>query len=141
MWSMNNWLKDSDPAETNRSIAWFANSSPRGETRMTTARANYFVAFQGAEAAAEATAQVFMGMRVQCAKCHHHPFERISQADFRGLASFFGQVANKPSAGYGKLGGPSVILVRSDETLQQYPKDDSRHGDPPASEGRQARPP
>src|SRR5205085_10363374 len=84
--------------------------------------ANFYVAFQGSEAQTEATAQVFLGTRVLCAKCHHHPFERISRADFYGLAEFFGQVATKSSAGYGKLGGPSVIIVRGDDTPQQFPK-------------------
>jgi hypothetical protein len=57
-----------------------------------------------------------------CARCHHHPFERISRADFQGMADFFRQVASKPSAGYGKLGGPSVILIRGDDTPQSYPR-------------------
>jgi hypothetical protein len=57
-----------------------------------------------------------------CARCHHHPFERISRADFQGLANFFRQVASKPSAAYGKLGGPKVILVRGDERPQPFPK-------------------
>src|SRR5262249_12002835 len=35
------------------------------------------------------TAQVFLGMRLQCAKCHHHPFERWSQDDYYGFAAFF----------------------------------------------------
>jgi Protein of unknown function (DUF1553) len=61
-------------------------------------------------------------VRVLCARCHHHPFEHISRADFVGFADFFRQVASKPSAAYGKLGGPSVILVRGADTLQQYPK-------------------
>jgi hypothetical protein len=122
MWSMYNWLKDS-----------FRQNKPmdRFVRELITARgnpydngpANYFVAFQGSEALTEASAQVFLGMRVQCAKCHHHPFEHISKADFYGLAGFFGQVSSKPSAAYGKLGGPSIILTRTDDTPQQYPKD------------------
>ncbi len=122
MWSMYNWLKDS-----------FRQNKPfdRFVRELITARgnpydngpANYFVAFQGAEALTDASAQVFLGMRVQCAKCHHHPFEHISRADFNGLAGFFGQVSSKPSAAYGKLGGPSIILTRTDETPQQYPKE------------------
>ncbi len=121
MWSMYNWLRDG-----------FRKNKPfdRFVREVITARgnpydngpANFFVAFQGADAQAEATAQVFLGTRVMCAKCHHHPFERISRADFQGLADFFRQVASKPSAGYGKLGGPSVILVRGDDTPQSYPK-------------------
>ncbi len=38
------------------------------------------------------TAQAFLGTRVQCAQCHHHPFERWSQDDYWGLAAFFGRV-------------------------------------------------
>lgn len=121
MWAMHNWLKDS--IRKNKPI-------DRMVRELITARgnpydngpANYYVAFRGSEAAAEATAQVFLGMRVMCAKCHHHPFERISRSDFQGLSDFFRQVASKPSAGYGKLGGPSVILIRNEDTLQQYPK-------------------
>jgi Protein of unknown function (DUF1549)/Protein of unknown function (DUF1553) len=41
------------------------------------------------------TAQVFLGMRLQCAKCHHHPFEKWSQHDYYGFAAFFGRVGRK----------------------------------------------
>ena len=35
------------------------------------------------------SAQLFLGMRIQCARCHHHPFEKWSQDDYFGFASFF----------------------------------------------------
>jgi len=38
---------------------------------------------------AEDTAQLFLGQRVQCAKCHHHPTERWSQRDYWSLTAFF----------------------------------------------------
>ncbi len=41
------------------------------------------------------TAQVFLGLRLQCAKCHHHPYERYSQGDYYGLAGFFLRVGRK----------------------------------------------
>jgi hypothetical protein len=121
MWAMYNWLKGS--LRQNKPM-------DRMVRELITARgnpydngpANYYIAFQGADAVAESTAQVLLGMRVMCAKCHHHPFERISRADFNALANFFRQVSSKPSTNYGKLGGPSVILVRSDDTPQQFPK-------------------
>jgi hypothetical protein len=53
-------------------------------------------------------------VRVQCARCHHHPFEAISRRDHAELMSFFGQVRSKRSANYGRLGGPPVIVVRAD---------------------------
>lgn len=45
---------------------------------------------------AENTAQVFMGMRIQCAQCHNHPFDRWSMNDYYGFASFFARVGRKP---------------------------------------------
>jgi hypothetical protein len=42
------------------------------------------------------TAQVFLGMRLQCARCHHHPFEKWSQHDYYGFAAFFARVGRKP---------------------------------------------
>ena len=45
----------------------------------------------------EDTGQLFLGMRLQCAQCHHHPFEKWSQQDYYGLAAFFTQVARKSS--------------------------------------------
>ncbi len=44
---------------------------------------------------AENTAQVFMGMRIQCAQCHNHPFDRWTMDDYYGFASFFSQVGRK----------------------------------------------
>ncbi len=40
----------------------------------------------------EDTAQLFLGVRIQCARCHHHPFERWSQNDYYSLAAFFSRV-------------------------------------------------
>ena len=45
------------------------------------------------DARAEATAQVFLGVRLQCAKCHNHPFDRWTQHDYHSLAAFFARVA------------------------------------------------
>jgi hypothetical protein len=50
----------------------------------------------------EDVAQLFLGVRMQCAQCHHHPFERWSQDDYYALAAFFGQVGRKPSGTRGE---------------------------------------
>lgn len=47
------------------------------------------------QAELEDTAQLFLGMRLQCAQCHHHPFEKWSQQDYYSLAAFFTQVSHK----------------------------------------------
>ncbi len=41
------------------------------------------------------TAQVFLGLRIACANCHHHPYEKWSQDDYWGMASFFARVSKK----------------------------------------------
>ena len=43
----------------------------------------------------EDTAQLFLGMRLQCARCHHHPFEVWSQRDYYSFAAFFSRVGKK----------------------------------------------
>ena len=46
----------------------------------------------------EDVAQLFLGVRMQCAQCHHHPFERWSQHDYYSMSAFFSQVGRKPTA-------------------------------------------
>jgi hypothetical protein len=45
--------------------------------------------------AAEEISQLFLGVRIQCARCHNHPAERWTQDDFYGLAAFFTRVRFK----------------------------------------------
>ncbi|HTI50262.1 MAG TPA: DUF1549 domain-containing protein, partial [Planctomycetaceae bacterium] len=44
---------------------------------------------------ASSVSQLFLGVRLECAKCHHHPFEVWSQDDFYGFASFFSRIGHK----------------------------------------------
>ena len=46
----------------------------------------------------EDVAQLFLGVRMNCAQCHHHPFERWSQHDYYSFAAFFSQIGRKPTA-------------------------------------------
>ena len=41
------------------------------------------------------TAQLFLGIRLQCARCHHHPYERWGQEDYYGLAGFYTRLGRK----------------------------------------------
>ncbi|MDA0657909.1 MAG: DUF1549 and DUF1553 domain-containing protein [Planctomycetota bacterium] len=43
----------------------------------------------------EDTAQLFLGLRIQCARCHHHPYDKWSQHDYYGFSAFFSQVGTK----------------------------------------------
>jgi len=61
------------------------------------------------------TAQVFLGLRLACAQCHHHPYEKWSQDDYWGLAAFFGRVGRKnvTVAGIQQQSPRQVIYSRS----------------------------
>jgi hypothetical protein len=54
--------------------------------------ANYYRALRDPYTRAEATAQVFLGIRMQCARCHNHPFNQWTQNDYHQLAAFFARV-------------------------------------------------
>ncbi len=49
--------------------------------------------------AASTLAQAFLGVRIACAECHHHPFDRWSQADYYGMQGFFAGLAVKGTPG------------------------------------------
>ena len=47
---------------------------------------------------ASTISQVLLGVRIACAECHHHPYDRWSQTDYFGMTAFFTPIAVKPSA-------------------------------------------
>ena len=57
--------------------------------------AAFFKALDQPDVASRAVSQLFLGVRIECAQCHHHPSERWSQDDYAGLAGFFSGVALK----------------------------------------------
>jgi hypothetical protein len=58
--------------------------------------ANYFRTATETNDCTETTSQLFLGIRIQCAKCHNHPFERWSQDNYYGIGAFFNRVQRKP---------------------------------------------
>ena len=69
-------------------------SAARGSTYHEPAM-NFYRANRDPETAAETAAQVFLGIRLQCARCHNHPFDRWSQADYYSFGAFFARVRYK----------------------------------------------
>jgi len=57
--------------------------------------AAFYATLAGPKQMASATSQLFLGVRIECAECHHHPFERWSQRDYVAYASFFTSVGQK----------------------------------------------
>ncbi|MFO0888744.1 MAG: DUF1549 domain-containing protein [Isosphaeraceae bacterium] len=68
------------------------------------------------------TAQVFLGMRLQCAKCHHHPFEKWSQDDYYGFAAFFARVGRKKSQQAQRYGRDDEVIYAAREGSVTHPK-------------------
>ena len=67
----------------------------------------------------ESVAQAFLGIRIQCAQCHHHPAERWSQADYYQLAAVFARV--------GRKGGFADAEVPTSETIYLADEGEVRH--------------
>jgi hypothetical protein len=59
------------------------------------AATNYYQNERDTLKVAENVAQVFMGMRIQCAQCHNHPFDRWTMDDYYSFAAFFSQIGRK----------------------------------------------
>jgi hypothetical protein len=84
---------------------------------------NYYRIAKDSQNLAETTAQLFFGIRMQCAKCHNHPFERWSQDDYYSMAAFFSQVAHKPDPDQPgpkpETPGAEIVYVRRDGEVTQ----------------------
>jgi hypothetical protein len=111
MWSFHNWvracLRDRKPLDAMvREII-----TAEGST-FTQGPANYFRLSTGPNNQAETTAQLFLGVRMQCAQCHHHPFEKWTQDDYYGLAAFFARLGTKNSQEFGLFGRETVVFLR-----------------------------
>src|SRR5262249_25955024 len=68
------------------------------------------------------TAQVFLGMRLQCAKCHHHPCERWSQDDYYGFAAFFARIGRKPAGAGQRAGRTEEAIYNARNGVVAHPK-------------------
>jgi hypothetical protein len=86
--------------------------------------ANYYRIARDPQNLAETTAQLFFGIRMQCAKCHNHPFERWTQDDYYSMAAFFARVkqtkdrVERGTGPQGIDGAEYVYLDRSGEVVQ-----------------------
>jgi hypothetical protein len=86
--------------------------------------ANYYRIARDPTNLAETTAQLFFGIRMQCAKCHNHPFERWTQDDYYSMAAFFARVRQKkdtvePGEGPMAQGAAEIVYCdRSGEVVQ-----------------------
>jgi hypothetical protein len=112
MWSFHNWVRacvrDNKPVdEMVRDII-----TAEGST-FTEGPANFYMVARAPADWSEAVTQTFLGVRVGCAKCHHHPFEKWSQDDYYGMAAFFVRLGTKNSQEFGLFGREQVVYLKS----------------------------
>ena len=88
------WLRDRIEANTPIDSLVRELLSANGGT-FTDPATNYFQHERNTLKTAENVAQVFLGMRIQCAQCHNHPFDRWTMDDYYGFANFFAQIGRK----------------------------------------------
>ena len=97
------------------------------------------------ETTAETVAQVFLGVRLQCARCHNHPFDVWTQNDYYGLAAYFGNVRRKDLNNKRKddldkheINGDEVVYVEGSPTFIQPRSGVALSPKPPGGRGRAA---
>jgi hypothetical protein len=117
------WIRDSVAA--NKPMNEFAKELLLAEGPLSEQPAGYFykVTKKSGEMAAS-TSQVFLGIRITCAECHQHPYDRWTQRDYHGMRAFFEQVKYKKSGDEEALvteGSPQVRNPRTKEIVNPYP--------------------
>ena len=112
MWALHNWIADS--LRQNKPFDLFVREiiTAKGSV-YSSGPANFFRVANNPQDRAEAASQLFLGVRLACAKCHHHPFEKYGQDDYYSFAAFFARVGVKGSQEFGLFGGEQVVLVSS----------------------------
>ncbi len=112
--AFHDWIRDSIKA--NKPMDQFVKEivTATGPT-FSVAPANYYRTFEQPNDFSESVAQLFLGVRMTCAKCHNHPFERWTQDEYYQFAAFFSQVRKK--------GGPT----KEEETIYLRPKGEVEH--------------
>ncbi len=87
--------------------------------------ANFYRAAATATDCVETVSQVFLGARLQCAKCHNHPFEKWTQDNYYGLAAFFDPVQRRVTQRPGEMfiytaAGSGVVQPRTGERMKPW---------------------
>jgi hypothetical protein len=82
--------------------------------------ASFYRRVRTPEDAVETVSQVFMGVRVGCAKCHNHVAERWTQDDYYGMAAFFSQVRYKNGPqNFAQYNKEETVYLLNDSELRQ----------------------
>ena len=133
------WIHQS--METNTPLDVFARGLLDAEGPLTQNAAGYFfkVTKKPGEMAATAS-QALLGIRITCAECHQHPYDRWTQSDYHGMRAFFEQVRFKKTGTEESLladGTPKVTHPRTKEVLYAHPLGTPMPGTDPSGDRRE----
>ena len=114
MWSYYNWIRNNVAANTpwDRFVRELVTA--RGST-LENGAANFYALHDDPPNMAETTSQAFLGMSINCAKCHNHPMEKWTNDEYFGFANLFARVRSKTGSGDGE----KIIFAASDGNINQ----------------------
>lgn len=104
------WIRDS--FATNKPLDRFARELVEADGLVVDhPAANFYKVAKDPGDASAMLSQALLGVRIECAKCHHHPFDRWSQDDYFGMQAFFVPMTFKPTPR-----GEMLLATRNDIT-------------------------
>ena len=115
-WAFRQWIQDSI-AENKRYDEWVKEMLTSVGSTYQNPAANFFRVNDDPKRAMENTTQLFLGVRMVCAQCHDHPFERWTQNQYYQLSAFFGAVGIKP----GFSSDEQIVFLKRDDNEIKHP--------------------
>ncbi|MCF7765870.1 MAG: DUF1553 domain-containing protein [Verrucomicrobia bacterium] len=106
MWSYYRWIRE----QVRSNVPWDALVRSIVTARGSTLRngaGNFFMLHDEPRLMAETTSQAFLGMSINCAKCHNHPMEKWTNTQYYQMANLFARVRTKS----GSADGENIIFA------------------------------
>jgi hypothetical protein len=114
MWSYYSWIRNHVEANTPWDKFVREIITAQGSTLVNGA-GNFFVLHDDPRAMSETTSQAFLGMSINCAKCHNHPMEKWTNDQYYKMANLFARVRTKVGTG----DGDEIVFVSAQGDLVQ----------------------
>ncbi|HXU77129.1 MAG TPA: DUF1553 domain-containing protein [Methylomirabilota bacterium] len=114
MWSYYNWIRNNVAANTPWDVLAREIITARGSS-LDNGAANFYVLHDDPRTLSETTSQAFLGMSINCAKCHNHPMEKWTNRQYYQMANLFARVRTKN----GPADGDVIVFVADSGDLVQ----------------------
>ncbi|MEZ5363515.1 MAG: DUF1549 and DUF1553 domain-containing protein [Bryobacterales bacterium] len=118
LWAFRQWIRDAIQENTPYDKFVREMLTSVGSTYDQPA-ANFFRVNDNPKVAMENTTQLFLGVRMVCAQCHDHPFERWTQNQYYQLSAFFAAVGMRP----GFDSDEQIVYLKREKARMKHPKD------------------